>query len=67
MHLTAVYFEKCSITREEYYYSCTEIDHPTLLECGTVDRAQRFKQQQKTACLLKKRHVYYFGNFYVLP
>ena len=48
--------EKCSIfsttTREENYYSCKEIDHPTVLECDIGDRVHRFKQQQKTAFLL---------------
>ena len=43
MHLTAVY-SNCN--------SCKEVDHPKLVECGTGDRAHRFKQQQKTAFLL---------------
>ena len=56
MHLTAVCLEKCSMfsitTRKEKFYSCKEIDHPTLLECSTGDTACRFKQPQETAFLL---------------
>ena len=56
--------EKCLIfsttTREENVYSCKEIDHLMLSECGTGYRAHRLKQQQKT-------HFYCFGNFLCPP
>ena len=50
MHMTVVYFGKMLNflhynQRGNVLHVQREIDHPTLLECGTGDRAHMFKQQ----------------------
>ena len=56
---SCLFWKKCSIfsttTRDETYYSSKEIDHPTLLECGTVDRAHRSSNSRIW-------HFYWFGK-----